>query len=917
MPSVEELLSVAEVDANTRSAIDSRIEIDADTRIIRMMPQDDLFGVESDEKSERKYFKVPKIVGNGVDLSKLQLRINYQNASKIPSGKDMYIVTDATVYNDEWVYFSWELSRKVTQYKGNIYFIVCAIKADSKGNITNEWNTTLAEGKVLEGLEVETSQEQQYQASDYLEQLKQQLLEYSKEIKDTFPSDYTQMQGDIDLLKGDLDTISAKQKRISFELFNGDIADDGSISQSTTSVVTGLIDIKYVINNYIYIGDDVNVYIAQYRADESYISIKKYSVTSIISLDKETKYVRLNSKLKNVGKFYLAYNIVSENELNERFDSIANISRDLTTSINLKLMFINEVRTEGDNDYSDSNWSTTDYVLRKLIDGSEIVITDTSCAIYFYLYDVDKKFIERIMLDGDNYAEGIVKFRNDCKYIRLSTKTVNIQSDFFHISSKAELITMADVDKNISKKCVLSLNTTLDFGTFDDAGNYVRSTYEKITPRYISVGEKTKYKATFDGNLYCYEYDDDKKFISKTIVVNGEVYSLTARTKYIRFKSDHNTDWTGEIEFENLKNIEFSYNERYGYDTLPFVFQFYGNKGLDYYGSNIDINTKPYYTGALLRLPPNYTSNGDKVPLIYFAHGSGDYSDRNETEFSKYYMDYIQYLQDEGYAIIDVNGNTSKYTTTGACQWGNPTNMAAIKQGIKWVCRNYNVDINRIYVMSKSLGGLQAINMCYENDMHIKACCPLAPELDMICDGLGYYPNERKNNADDLGFSEDVNNVLDTPYDKSIEKLYKKSEEYKQYIRGNATKLLGHNPAWRGVIGISASEMVEYPIQGDYTAQGQKMSTQNRFCIVPTKIFIAQDDTAVSYEMSKGYIQSLKNGGCVGELRTMPTGTGGHHAVDNDERALKVDTITTYCGIVHHDVPLAYVEVVQFFKRYS
>lgn len=39
MPSVEELLSVAEADANTRSTIDSRIEIDADTRIIQMMPR--------------------------------------------------------------------------------------------------------------------------------------------------------------------------------------------------------------------------------------------------------------------------------------------------------------------------------------------------------------------------------------------------------------------------------------------------------------------------------------------------------------------------------------------------------------------------------------------------------------------------------------------------------------------------------------------------------------------------------------------------------------------------------------------------------------------------------------------------------------------------------------------------------------
>ena len=233
MPSVEELLSIAEFDTDTRSTMDNRIEIDAYTRIIQMMPQDELFGVESDEKSERKYFKVPKIVGNGVDLSKLQLRINYQNASRMPSGKDMYIVKDASVYNDEWVYFSWELSRKVTQYKGNIYFVVCAVKADSKGNITNEWNTTLAEGKVLEGLEVEISQEQQYQASDYLEQLKQQLLDYSKEIKETFPSDYIAMSEDVKNLKGNVQKLDDNKITKFYTNNNGDTvlndSDDGKI----------------------------------------------------------------------------------------------------------------------------------------------------------------------------------------------------------------------------------------------------------------------------------------------------------------------------------------------------------------------------------------------------------------------------------------------------------------------------------------------------------------------------------------------------------------------------------------------------------------------------------------------------------------------------------------------------------------
>lgn len=67
---------------------------------------------------------------------------------------------------------------------------------------------------MLEGLEVETSQEQQYQASDYLEQLKQQLLEYSKEIKGTFPSDYTQMQDNIGSLKEDLADLKSIMKDI-------------------------------------------------------------------------------------------------------------------------------------------------------------------------------------------------------------------------------------------------------------------------------------------------------------------------------------------------------------------------------------------------------------------------------------------------------------------------------------------------------------------------------------------------------------------------------------------------------------------------------------------------------------------------------------------------------------------------------
>ena len=51
--------------------------------------------------------------------------------------------------------FSWELTRKVTAYKGNVSFVVCAVKSAMDGTIKNEWNTTLnKECEVLEGLEV-------------------------------------------------------------------------------------------------------------------------------------------------------------------------------------------------------------------------------------------------------------------------------------------------------------------------------------------------------------------------------------------------------------------------------------------------------------------------------------------------------------------------------------------------------------------------------------------------------------------------------------------------------------------------------------------------------------------------------------------------------------------------------------------
>lgn len=212
MPSVDELLNAAEITEATLTETNDVIEIDADTRTMIIPDTERIFGVMSDEKGERKYFRCKRFVGNGIDLSKLDLRVIYQNASGFETGRDKYIVTDLATDGEDYVTFSWELSRKVTAYKGIISFIVCAIKTGTDGIITNEWNTTLANGVVLDGLEVSGTKEQEKEAYDYYKQLEAELLRVANEQKTeiekkaqevigTIPSDYTQTLKDVNNLK--------------------------------------------------------------------------------------------------------------------------------------------------------------------------------------------------------------------------------------------------------------------------------------------------------------------------------------------------------------------------------------------------------------------------------------------------------------------------------------------------------------------------------------------------------------------------------------------------------------------------------------------------------------------------------------------------------------------------------------------
>ena len=138
---IEEALAASVVEP-----VNDIFEIDPETRVITVPASEKLFGVANDGNSERKHFRCPKIVGNNIDLSTMHLYVNYQNAN---GQKYPYLVEDIRTDGD-YITFSWLIGPDVVAYKGQIKFIVCAKKGD--GTIP-EWNTTIAEGTVLEGLE--------------------------------------------------------------------------------------------------------------------------------------------------------------------------------------------------------------------------------------------------------------------------------------------------------------------------------------------------------------------------------------------------------------------------------------------------------------------------------------------------------------------------------------------------------------------------------------------------------------------------------------------------------------------------------------------------------------------------------------------------------------------------------------------
>lgn len=315
-----------------------------------------------------------------------------------------------------------------------------------------------------------------------------------------------------------------------------------------------------------------------------------------------------------------------------------------------------------------------------------------------------------------------------------------------------------------------------------------------------------------------------------------------------------------------------------------------------------------YKTRGYLKLPPNYSKGGASVPLIVFIHGSGDVGRITTTTMTSTYQSLYNYLRDSGYAVFDCYAYSDKFPASSskffANTWGLPINDRCYLSGIKYVCRKWNIDINNVFVACKSLGGLEAMSALFKPEFKVVAVGMLSPELNWLGMKFGYSSTQRMFAASELNFSEDTNGVL------NFEESDPVPSGFYDYVTENMDKWVGVFTNFTGLPITDAQKPNYYN-----SLDGTKTLCRNG-ANKPVKIWIAEDDRNVNPANAKALIQSLRNGGNKAELRLMPSGTGGHHAVDTDTNALKTENVTTKLGIHYESVPTAYYELVEFFDQF-
>ena len=255
-----------------------------------------------------------------------------------------------------------------------------------------------------------------------------------------------------------------------------------------------------------------------------------------------------------------------------------------------------------------------------------------------------------------------------------------------------------------------------------------------------------------------------------------------------------------------------------------------------------------YEDNGFIILPESYTESGKPTRLVIFCHGAGGTVTTNDSQVEHHEL--TQYLVANGYAVMDVNGLPDEYAKINNIDIrnniGSPIAVRSYVKAYHYCMDKFNLK-PEVFVHGGSMGGISSTNLVLSGMIPVVAHSAFCPVLDTYnqiflhpwCGGLPKFA---------------LGKIYGLEIDQSGEYIY------------DEKKVSGYNP-------VKNKKAEIYP--------------------VPVKFWHCIDDETVSYEVTKQFVDKIKDNGGIAYLRTFPY--GGH------EPQLVGKPVTHPCGNNYFD----------------
>lgn len=319
---------------------------------------------------------------------------------------------------------------------------------------------------------------------------------------------------------------------------------------------------------------------------------------------------------------------------------------------------------------------------------------------------------------------------------------------------------------------------------------------------------------------------------------------------------------------------------------------------------------------GMIALPPTYTNNGKPTRLIIYCHGAGTRFNINSSGFNANEHVAPTYWLKEGYAVMDVDGQPFDNTHYHAFI---PQAMDCYVAAYKWAIEHYNLCRDGVFVGGRSMGGGTTLMFAHRQcPIPVIAACPNLPTSL----AMNRYATHKEFGAIHRGY------VLPDGFTwtDGADDQHPYTETEKLVVLANWDKFIT-NPVAALIIDLPTDAQWKIDFLNSCTLNNNDRITlmENLHMVskCPIKMFGCNQDPNNTPETTiRLYKKMLNNSGQIAEMRMFNsykdyTGTGyTAHYYELQDPALRTTEITRY-GEEVSNVPMVYVEMLQFWRRYE